>query len=157
GANVRSGAVTVSVGEAQMYGGSARGTIGITRADTSADIKAQLNLIDVDLDNCLGDLFNFRRLSGRGNLTMALEAQGSSPFGLTQSLDGDVTLAGHDGALTGFNVEQLLKRLERRPLSGAGDFRSGRTPFDRFNAVLRLDDGTATIREFQLDGPTVRL
>src|SRR5437868_7917395 len=140
-----------------MYGGAARGSIGITRAETSADIKAQLNLIDVELENCLGDLFGFRRLSGRGNVTVALEAQGASPFGLTQSLDGDVALTSHDGALTGFNVEQLLRRLERRPLSGAGDFRSGRTPFDKLNVVLRLDDGVATIKDMQLDGPTVRL
>jgi AsmA protein len=102
-------------------------------------------------------LFGFRRLSGRGNVAMALEASGASPFGLTQSLSGDVSLNGHDGALTGFNVEQLLRRLERRPLSGTGDFRSGRTPFDRINAVFKLDQGVATIQNVRLDGPTVRL
>jgi AsmA protein len=102
-------------------------------------------------------MFGFRRIAGRGNVTMALEASGASPFGLTQSLRGDVSLNGHDGALSGFNIEQLLRRLERRPLSGTGDFRSGRTPFDRINAAFKIDQGVATVQDLRLDGPTVRL
>ena len=156
-ANLRGGALTFSIGEAQMYGGSARGSLAIMRNGETADVKAQFQLTDVDLESCFGELFGFRRLSGRGNVAMALEASGASPFGLTQSLSGDVSLNGHDGALTGFNVEQLLRRLERRPLSGTGDFRSGRTPFDRINAVFKLDQGVATIQNVRLDGPTVRL
>ena len=45
------------------------------------------------------------------------------------------TLTGHDGAIAGFNVEQLLKRLERRPLSGGGNFRQGTTPYDNLTVV----------------------
>ena len=157
GVNLRGGALSLSVGEAQMYGGLARGSLGITRADTTANMKSQFQLVDVDLETCLGDLFGFRRISGRGNVTLALDASGSSPFGLTQSLGGDIALIAHDGALGGFDVERLLKRLERRPLSGAGNFRSGSTPFDRFNAAFHLDNGIATIQDFKLDGQSVRL
>ncbi len=156
-ANLRGGALTFSIGEAQMYGGSARGSLGITRNGEGADVKAQFQLTDVDLEGCFTELFGFRRLAGRGDVAMALEAEGASPFGLTQSLTGDVSLHGHDGALTGFNVEQLLRRLERRPLSGAGDFRSGRTAFDRLSVAFKVDQGIATVQDMRLDGPTVRL
>lgn len=157
GANLRDGAFTLSIGEAQLYGGLARGSLGITRSDKAADVKARMQLVDVDLESCLGELFGFRRIAGRGNLTAALDASGSSPFALMQTLTGDVALRGHDGALTGFNVEQLLRRLERRPLSGAGDFRNGRTPFDQLNAALRVVDGLATIQDMRLEGSGVRL
>jgi len=156
-ANLRGGALTFSIGEAQMYGGSTRGSLGITRSGEAADVKAQFQLTDVDLESCFAEMFGFRRIAGRGNVTLALEASGTSPFGLTQSLSGDISLKGHDGALTGFNIEQLLRRLERRPLSGAGDFRTGRTPFDHLNVAFKLDQGVATVQEMQLDGPTVRL
>jgi len=156
-ANLRGGALTFSISEAQMYGGSARGSLGIVRNGAAADVKAQFQLTDVDLESCFAELFAFRRINGRGNVTLALEASGASPFGLTQSLAGDVTLNGHDGALAGYNIEQLLRRLERRPLSGGGEFRNGRTPFDRLTAVLKLDQGIATIQNMRLDGPTVRL
>src|SRR5579863_7921690 len=97
GANLRGGALALSVGEAQMYGGIARGSFGVARADTDADVKAQFQFLDVDLQACAGELFGINRLSGRGNLSVSLAASGSSPFGLAQSLDGTATLTGHDG------------------------------------------------------------
>ena len=57
----------------------------------------------------------------------------------------------------GFNVEQLLKRLEQRPLSIAGDFRRGRTPFDVLNVTLRIARGTASVEDMRLEGGPVRL
>ncbi|MFL6837956.1 MAG: AsmA family protein, partial [Bradyrhizobium sp.] len=125
GANLRGGALALSIGEAQMYGGIAKGSFGIARSDAVADVKAQFQFTDVDLQACASELFGITKLSGRGNLNVSLVASGASPFGLAQSLDGTATLVGHDGAISGFNVEQLLKRLERRPLSGGGNFRSG--------------------------------
>src|ERR1700737_2099744 len=41
GANLRGGALALSVGEAQTYGGLARGSFGIARSDTVADVKAE--------------------------------------------------------------------------------------------------------------------
>lgn len=157
GANLRGGTLALSVGEAQIYGGIARGSFSIARSDTIADIKAQLQFSDVDLLACASDLFGVTRLTGRGTLNMMLEASGSSPFGLAQSLDGSATLIGQDGAITGFNVEQLLKRLERRPLSGAGNFRSGSTPFSNLVMQLKFNDGIATAQDIRIDGPTSKL
>jgi AsmA protein len=157
GANLRGGALALSVGEAQMYGGIARGSFGVARADAIADVKAQFQFTDVDLQACAGELFGVNKLSGHGNLNVSLEASGSSPFGLAQSLDGTANLTGHDGAISGFNVEQLLKRLERRPLSGAGNFRSGSTPYDKLTVALKFSDGIATVEDIRMDGPATRL
>jgi AsmA protein len=153
GANLRNGALALSVGEAQIYGGIARGSFGLARADTFAEVKAQFQFTDVDLQACASELFGINKLSGRGNLGVSLAASGSSPFGLVQSLDGTATLTGHDGAIAGFNAEQLLKRLERRPLSGAGNFRSGSTPYSNLTVALKFADGIATLEDVQIDGP----
>jgi AsmA protein len=157
GANLHGGALALSIGEAQMYGGIARGSLGITRADNTAEVKAQFQFTDVDLQSCASELFGINKLSGRGNLNVALAASGASPFGLAQSLDGTVRLTGHDGAIAGFNVEQLLRRLERRPLSGSGNFRSGSTPYDTMTIALKFAEGIATIEDVHLDGPAARL
>jgi AsmA protein len=157
GANLRGGALALSVGEAQIYGGMARGSFAVSRADAVADVKAQFQFVDVDLQACASELFGVSKLSGRGNLNVALEASGSSPFGLAQSLDGNATLTGHDGAIAGFNVEQLLKRLERRPLSGSGNFRNGSTPYDSLTVAVKFADGTATAEDIRLEGPAARI
>jgi AsmA protein len=157
GANLRDGTLALSVGEAQMFGGTAKGSFNIARADANADVKAQFQLIDVDLQSCASELFGITRLSGRGTINVAIQAEGSSPFGLAQSLDGTATLTGYDGAISGFNVEQLLKRLERRPLSGGGHFRSGQTPFNTMKMSFHFNDGIATADSVQIDGPTTRV
>jgi len=157
GANLRGGALALSVGEAQVYGGVARGSFGVARADTVADVKAQFQFLDVDLQACAGELFGINRLSGRGNLNVSVVASGSSPFGLMQSLDGTATLNGHDGAISGFNVEQLLKRLERRPLSGAGNFRSGSTPYNNLTVSVKFSEGVATTDDVKLENPSTRV
>jgi len=157
GANLRGGALALSVGEAQVYGGVARGSFGVARSDTVADVKAQFQFLDVDLQACASELFGISRLSGRGNLNVSLVASGSSPFGLMQSLDGTATLTGHDGAISGFNVEQLLKRLERRPLSGAGSFRSGSTPYNNLTVSVKFAEGIATTEDIKMENPSTRV
>ena len=157
GANLRGGALALSVGEAQVYGGIAKGSFRVARADTMADVKAQFQFTDVDLQACVSELFGVSKLSGRGNLGVSLVASGSSPFGLASSLDGTATLTGHDGAITGFNVEQLLKRLERRPLSGGSTLRSGSTPYDNMTVAVKFADGIATAEDIRVEGPTTRL
>ena len=157
GANLRGGALALSVGEAQIYGGIARGSFAVARAGTVADVKSQFQFTDVDLQSCVSELFGVNKLSGRGNLNVSLAASGASPFGLAQSLDGTASLTGHDGAISGFNVEQLLKRLERRPLSGGGNFRSGSTPYDNLTIAVRFADGIATAEDVRVDGPGTRV
>ena len=157
GANLRGGALALSVGEAQIYGGIAKGSFGIARSDVIADVKAQFSFTDVDLQSCASELFGVTKLSGRGNLNVSLVASGSSPFGLAQSLDGTANLAGHDGAIGGFNVEQLLKRLERRPLSGGGNLRSGSTPYDNLTIAVKFSEGIATAEDIRVEGPAARI
>lgn len=157
GANLRNGTLALSIGEAQIYGGILKGSLAVARADAAADVKAQFQFTDVDLTPAASEMFGVSRLSGRGTIGFEIEAAGSSPFALAQSLDGSATLEGRDGAIGGMNVEQLLKRLERRPLSGAGSFRSGATPFDRLSLVIRFNDGVATAEDAQLESPTTRI
>ncbi|MGY4474015.1 AsmA family protein [Bradyrhizobium sp. USDA 3364] len=157
GANLRGGALALSVGEAQMYGGIAKGSFAIARSDAVADVRAQFQFTDVDLQSCVSELFGINKLSGRGNLNVSLMASGSSPFGLASSLDGTATLNGHDGAIAGFNVEQLLKRLEKRPLSGGGNFRSGSTPYSNLNISVKFADGVATADDIHVESPAAKI
>jgi AsmA protein len=157
GANLRGGALALSVGEAQMYGGVAKGSFGVARAEAVADVKAQLLFTDVDLQACASELFGTNNLTGRGNLNISLTASGASPFGLAQSLDGTALLTGHDGAISGFNVEQLLRRLQRQPLSGAGSFRSGSSPYDNLTVAVKFSEGIATAEDIRIEGPAARI
>ena len=155
-ASLRAGKLLVTVGEAQAYGGVIRGSLALAKAEGGAEIKSEMQFADVDLDACLGELFGLRRIEGKGNLSFALEGAGDSVLALTRNISGTVNLGAEHGALAGINVEQVLRRLERRPLS-PGDYRSGRTPFDKLTVALKVANGAVTVADATLDGAAVRI
>ena len=150
------GKLVLSVTEAQAFNGTIHGSIAIAKSDRGAEVKSEMHFVDVDLDSSLGELAGLRRLEGKGNLDFALAGTGDSVFDLTRDLSGTINLESQQGALTGINVEQVLRRLERRPLSG-GDYRSGHTPFDKLKVALKLANGAVTVDEASIDGRSVRV
>jgi AsmA protein len=154
---MRNGKLDVTIGELQAFSGVATGSLGLANANGGAAVTSHLQFVDVDLASCLGQVFGIRRLEGRGNVALNIEGSGSSVLAVTNTLKGTASVAAHDGALAGINVEQLLRRLERRPLSGNGDFRTGRTPFDQLTLSLKIEQGQVSVDEMRLNGPAVRL
>jgi AsmA protein len=155
-ASLRGGKLVVTVGEAQAYGGIIRGSLALAKAESGAEIKSDMQFTDVDLDSCLGELFGLRRVEGKGNMSFAVEGAGESVFALTRSISGTVNLTAEHGALAGINVEQVLRRLERRPLS-PGDYRNGRTPFDKLTVSLKIANGAVSVADTTVDGAAVRI
>jgi AsmA protein len=147
----------ITVGEAQAYGGVIKGTMSLASFDSGVDMKSQLHFGDVDLETCLGQLFGLHRLEGKGDVSFSVEGSGNSVLGVTHTLSGTASLTGTKGAVAGLNVEQLLRRLERRPLSGGGDFRNGRTPFDKIAMALKINQGIVSVENVQVEGSAIRL
>ncbi len=51
----------------------------------------------------------------------------------------------------------MLKRLERRPLSGGGNLRRGTTPYDKLTIAVKFNDGIATAEDVRVEGKATRL
>jgi AsmA protein len=156
-ANMRDGKLDVTIGESQAFGGAVKGAVGVANANGGVEAMTHVQFVDVDLESCLGQVFGIQKIAGRGNLMLNIDGSGDSVLALTNTLNGTASLTAHNGALVGLNVEQLLRRLERRPLSGNGDFRSGRTPFDQLVLNLAIDHGMVAVQDMHIDGPAVRL
>jgi AsmA protein len=155
--NLRGGKLAVTVGESKAFGGILKGSLALAASERGADFKSQLQFTDVDLENCLNELFGVRRVEGRGNMAIDIEAAGPNMLALTRTINGTADLTGRQGALVGLNVEQLLRRLERRPLSGTGDFRNGRTPFEKLTVNVKFAEGIANVDDVRIEGSKVRL
>ena len=156
-ATMRSGRLVVTVGEAQAFSGLVTGTIAVAKSESGAEISSQMQFTEVNLEKCLGELFGMRRLEGIGNLSFSVDSTGLNVQELAGNLNGTVQVTAMQGALTGWNVEQMMRRLQRSPLSGNSDFRNGRTPFDKLSIGLRVAKGLATVEDGVLEGPSVRL
>ena len=149
-AAVRAGRFTLSVGEAQIFGGALHATAAIGPAPAGAEIKLEASLKDFDAERGLGELAGIRRLESTGPLALLLSGSGASVSAITRDLQGRADLLVQNGSFNGLNVEQALQRLERKPFSGTADFRGGRTPFDRFAAKLQVTEGNASVQEAEM-------
>ena len=156
-ANMSGGKLNVTIGESQAFGGIATGSFELGNASDGVEASSHVEFTDVDLAACLEHIFSVHRLEGRGTLALDIEGSGNSIWDLTHRINGTASLKAQNGALAGINVEQLLQRLERRPLSGNGDFRSGRTPFNRLALNVKIDQGMISVQNLRIDGPTVRV
>jgi AsmA protein len=154
---MRDGKLDFTIGQSQAFSGTVKGSVGLAVANSGVEAASHLQFIDVNLEECLGQIFGTQKVAGRGNLNVDVGGAGTSVLALTSTLNGTAVLNAHDGALVGLNVEQLLRRLERRPLSGTGDFRSGRTPFDKLTVNLSIDQGVVSVDDMHIDGPAVKL
>ncbi len=157
GANLRSGHLTVTIGEAQAFDGVIKGSVSLADFHQGADFKSQLQFSDVDLQQCLGQLFGLRRLEGKGDLSLSVEGTGDSVLGITRTLNGSAGLTGRKGAIVGFDVAELLRRLERRPLSAGSDFRTGRTSYNKIMVGLKIEKGKVSVGQVKIIGPSVNL
>src|SRR6185369_13984049 len=75
-ASLRSGQVTVTIAESHAFGGVLKGTLAVANSPAGADVRSQLQFVDIDLETALGDLLGVRRLQGKGSVAFALEASG---------------------------------------------------------------------------------
>lgn len=156
-ANLRGGRLTITIGESQAFGGVLKGSVGLSKLATGADFKAQLQFTDVDLEKCLNEMLTLRRIEGRGDLALNIEGSGSSVLEMTKTLKGQASLNARQGAISGINIEQALRQLQRRPLSASGELRSGRTPFEKLSVTLKIERGVATVDDVRFEGPAIRL
>jgi AsmA protein len=157
GATMSEGKLNLAIGQSQAFSGTIQGSVGLAVANDGVEAASHLQFTDVDLEDCLSHMFGIQRLAGRGNLKLDVGGKGDSVFAVTNTLNGTAKLDAHSGALVGLNVEQLLRRLESRPLSGNGDFRSGQTPFDQLSVNVSIDQGVVSVDDMHIEGPAVKL
>lgn len=158
------GRLALSLGQAKGWGGQLRASAtvsprpavnGLERKGVVVRVEAEGS--DVALDSALDDIAGIRHLEGTGDLSIVLEGQGRSIQDIAQHISGTIALTGKDGSLVGFDVAQVLHRIERRPLSGGSDPRGGRTAFTSLDTRIAIKDGIADVEEMNLQGKRVRL
>ena len=93
-ATMRQGKLNITVGESQAFGGVAKGTLELASVDGGVAVTTHMQFTDVDLDNCLGQVFGLHKIEGRGTLSVNLDGTGDSVLGAGKSvLSGRVNRA----------------------------------------------------------------
>ena len=115
---VKDGRLSASLIEAAAYDGRLDGEASVEWVGQDLNIRARAELADADLGAALAD-FGQPVATGRGEARLAVEASGSSPAAAVADLSGSASLEAADGGIVGVNLEEALRRSQRRPIDVA--------------------------------------
>ena len=136
--------LTVSLIEAAAYGGKIEGEARLSQSAGELDLRARAKIADADFGAAFSDL-NLPIGSGAGTAEFAIATGGRAPADAISRLKGTATLVIEQGSLDGVNLEEALRRSQRRPLELPREMRAGETSFDRLSIATLIGGGVAHI------------
>lgn len=147
---LKDGVLAVSLLDAAAYGGRLKGEFRLACRERSLQIEARAKLEDADFGAALSD-FSRGAPSGNGAAEFALRTAGDSPAEAIDNLRGSAALRLEQGVVAGVNLEEALRRSQRRPIDVARDMRLGGTTFDKLSLELALGKGVIHVLNGALD------
>jgi AsmA protein len=141
---VKDGKLSMNLIDATAYGGRLDGEAALACLGQDLKLSARGELTDADLGAALAD-FGRPTATGRGAARFSVETSGVSPAAAVAALTGTAALEAADGGIIGVNLEEALRRSQRRPIDVARDMRLGGTAFDKLAISLSLDHGRAQV------------
>ena len=141
---VRDGKLSLNLIDAAAYGGRLNGEAALSCVGHDVKLSARGELTDADLGAAFAD-FGRPTATGRGVARFSVETSGASPAAAVAALTGTAALEASEGGIVGVNLEEALRRSQRRPIDVARDMRLGGTAFDTLAVSLSLDNGRAEV------------
>lgn len=154
---LRAGRMELTLAEAQGYRGVIKARATIMPAQGGLEARGSITMTRVDSAALFGKALGLTRFSGRATGQFAFEATGGSMAQMMRGLDGRGQASLRGGEISGVDLEQALRRLDKRPLAMAIDVRNGRTTFDTAQAAVKIAGGQAEIGPGTVSGPGVQI
>lgn len=154
---LRTGRMELTLAEAKGYKGVLKGRATIMPSGDGLESRGSISMTRVDSASLFGKTLGLTRFSGRATLQFAFEATGGSMAQMMRGLEGRGQASLRGGEISGVDLEQALRRLDKRPLAMAIDVRNGRTTFDTAQAAVKIAGGQAEIGPGTVSGPGVQI
>jgi AsmA protein len=154
---LNNGKLEVTLADAKAYGGTLKGRVNLGHGPDGLDMHMATNFSHVDSAAMLGDILRGTHVSGDANGQIALDGHGENLWSIMHSLAGSGQLTLTGGEISGLDLEQALRRMEKRPLSIATEVRTGETAFRSASAAFNVAAGNVVINQCTAAGPGVDL
>lgn len=160
GVTARDGQVRLNPADANMYGGTYRGDIGIDARNDSARVSLDQRISGVDFTPLLKDLTGKpQRFSGRGSANVKLTGSGRNSDDVMNTLDGNVDFSVADGALEGVDLWYEIRRARAVLKQQSIPERTGaaRTPFDSMKGSGVMHQGVLDNNDLNIASQYLRV
>jgi len=158
------GKLEISPLAANLYGGSASGSVSAT-ASKAPRFALRQNLTGIDVGPLLKDAIDKQPIDGRGNVTLDVTSAGGGFDQIKKSINGSARQELRDGAVHGVNVAQSIRKAKAQigELRGQAAAEAGtgsvaeKTDFSELSGSFRITNGVARNDDLSLKSPLIRL
>jgi AsmA protein len=150
-ATIRDDRLTLSIGEAQLYGGRLSATLAATLKDEAASTSLQGRVDGLPVRAAFSDLFGIGQIDGTGSGTASLSAHGTSWNGLMASLAGSGQAKIADGTFDGINISALSQQITADGTI-SGNLLGGSTKFTQAEGAFEVSADAVTASSIVIEG-----
>ena len=154
---LNNGQLEFSLGQARVYGGQVKARMVLTPQDQATTLRAAGGFSKIDAGAFTKDVFGQLRMSGDAEGQIVLTGKGETIDDIMRSLGGTMDARFRNGDIHGIDIEQALRRLDKRPLSLLTEMRTGRTGFETAVVSAKLNSGVIDLSEALVSGLGVQL
>ena len=147
--------IEISLAEANAYKGNIKGRATIRRDGDDLEWLARGTVEHLDAGALGAAARRSQRITGEFSGEFALSAHGANAPTLLAGLSGTAKMDLANGEIAGLDLEQALRRAERRPLSLATELRGGKTQFNHIASSMLIDKGVAIVENAEGAGAGV--
>lgn len=145
---------------ANLYQGSASGSLSLNAAGPSVAVKQDID--GVSIGPLLKDALDKDVLEGRGSVNLDVAANGGTVSAMKKSLQGKAALNLRDGAVKGINIAATLREAKSRMGALKGEkvqaaSTQEQTDFSELKASFNIQRGVAHNNDLAAKSPLLRL
>jgi AsmA protein len=144
---------------ANLYNGTYRGDITVDARGDSPRTVVDENLVGVLAGPLLKDLQGHDRITGTGNIDVAMRTTGATADEVKRSLNGTANFAFTDGAINGVNVARMIREAYARikGIKLPPEEVEQKTDFSELRGSMQVENGIATNNDFTVMTPLLRI
>jgi AsmA protein len=153
------GKLQVDPMHAKLYGGSYDGSIEVNAQGATPSVSTNETVSQVHLGGLAQALFKAKRLTGTGNMKVALKGQGKTVGDIRSALNGKLSFALKNGAITGIDIWGAIRRAYALIKGRSAPASNGpaRTQFADLSGTGTVDNGVLHNRNLLAKLPFLRV
>ncbi|MFO1091622.1 MAG: AsmA family protein [Hyphomicrobiales bacterium] len=156
-ATLNDGMLDATIGEAELYGGTAKGIVHVDSKAKAPALSFSLKGDDIAANRLMAALTGADPLDGKVSFDVTLDGSGTSELEMVSMLKGTAGVKVSDGAIKGVDVAKMLADVKGRILTGWEGGAQDRSPFTIATATFSVQDGIGTTGDLMYTAKDVQI
>lgn len=153
---LKGGILKVNIQDAVLYGGRGRGLVNFDARQAEGILGLNISADGVAAATLLKDATGVDVLEGRGRVLVAVTGKGASERDFVGTLAGKAELTMADGAIIGWDANDLLAQMSQLKLPSFDKRAGARTPYSQLAATFQIANGVGRTQDIRFVSPALQ-